>query len=242
MKFQLVARRLIIPTVLLCALVAAVSVRGAEYEAGLITFARVRGKVEVRFNKESHRAQNGTQCVAGVTIESAPGSQAVIVFANGSAALISGGSLFTVRAFRIIPFPSPNRSLYRLRQEPSISQTNIQFERGEITFFIRNLHKDSEFAVVTPFGSIWPRPDKVNYASTFLLRDSGSGRTLAVWKGSIDWKSPTRREETIEGDRHVFFNADLEPLVANGLEWTYVRLFERRMFAMEAVMKKFRLK
>ena len=227
--------------VLLLLLGAAGRADGAEFAPGLITFARVKGKVDVHFDGQTHRARKGTQCVEGVTIETAPGSESVIVLANGSVALISGGSRFTVRAFQIIPFPSPNRNLFRSRKEPSISRTNIKLERGELTFFVRNLHKDSEYAVETAFGSIWPRADEVEFASTFIVRDNGEGRTVAVWKGSIDLKGRNRREEKIGSDKHVFFGEDLRPLVANGLAWSYVRLFEQRMFAIEAITKKFRL-
>ncbi len=216
---------------------------GDELPRGKITLSGVRGKVEVTSGDRTHRARNGTQLVEGVTIHFGTGARAVMLMDNGAALLIIGEARVDVESFEVFPFQPPRESLYEIRREPSYSRTVLSVPFGEFFCEVKVLDPRSSFLVKAPFGWVHRLPNDTNSKTSFYMRSrKGEEPLMATWHGRIEIEVPDQAPRLVEGDSHIFFKSDNSPMVAHGLEWSYVKMLEKHMYEVHKRQKKFRFR
>lgn len=211
-----------------------------EFGPGLITLVAVKGKVEVIHAGETHRARNGTRVTEGVTIRSAHRARAILLFANGTGILLLGNSQLTVSSFSVFPFTPPREDLASQKWEPSLSHTQLRFDRGELICEVKVLDLDSTFAIAAPFGTVQPIPNRYQFKTSFLLKAVATGLSAAAWKGNIRVKLDGGEPIDVPGDSHIFFKGKDRPKIARGLEWSYVRHLEEHLNLIYERQKKVR--
>ena len=214
-----------------------------ELPKGLITLSGVRGRVEVNFGGETYRARNGTQLVEGASIHVSDGARAVMLMANGAALLLIGEAKVEVEDFRVFPFKSPQKSLYEMKREPSFSRTALAIPYGEYFCEVKVLDPRSDFVVKAPFALVKLLPNPYRLKTSFYVRSrKGERPSMASLHGRIEIKSPNRELRPVNGDSHVFFGSENTPMIAKGLEWSYVKMLENYMHEVHKRQKKSRFR
>ena len=208
---------------------------------GAITLVSVKGRVELSIGGETEKARNRKQIAEGVSITVHPRGRAILIFANGSSILLGGDTKIHIDRFRIAAFDRPLGSIYEMKWEPSFSYTRLRLERGEMVCETRNLRDESSFAIEVPAGVVEALQNETDRGTTFWLRFNEALPAGAVWKGRIRVSTRVRAPQIIGGDRHIFFDPGFGAVVAYGLEWDYVRMFEERVALIRAAQQKFRL-
>ena len=212
-----------------------------ELALGVITLVSVKGQVELTFDGETRKARNRTQVAERVSVTVHPRGRAILIFANAASILLGENTRIHIDRFRIAAFDRPLGSIYEMKWEPSFSYTRLRLQRGEMVCETRNLREESSFVIEMPVGVVEALRNDTDRGTTFWLRFTEAAPAGAVWKGRIRLSTRVRAPEIIGGDRHIFFDPGLGSVVAYGLEWDYVRMFEERVALIRAAQQKFRL-
>ena len=232
-------------SILIIAILVLVTQRSSakELPRGLITLSGVRSKVEVTSGSETYRVRNGTQLVEGVSIHVGMGARVVMLLANGAALLVIGEAKVYVENFEILPFESPQKSLYDMKREPSFSRTVLAIPYGEFFCEVKVLDARSRFVIKTSFSSVSPLPNPYLLKTSFyVLSRKGEQPSIASWHGRIGIESPNGEIRPVNGDSHIFLGNGKTPRIARGLEWSYVKMLERHMNEVHRRQKKFRFR
>ncbi len=213
-----------------------------QLQIGVITLSGVKGRVEILYEGQALRAKNGMQVAEGVTVRTHPRARVIMLMANGTGIILLGESQLVVNAFKILPFNPSSHDLASLKWEPSLSHSELKLDYGELVCEIKVLDENSSFAITAPVGSLRPLPNRYRFKTSFLIRMRKSVPTIAVWKGKIELATTGQEPRAVPGDSHVFFDGQEGPVVAHGLEWSYVRMFEERLKRIYDRQKKVRFK
>jgi hypothetical protein len=113
--------------------------------------------VEGTVSKYSDTEQNipvsaGDILVEGDSISVTALSSAQLVFSNGSQITVKENTSFTLSELSQQPF-SGGSSYEQLQADPSVSQTLLQLNYGELDFHVKKLQNGSSFDIETPLGT-----------------------------------------------------------------------------------------
>ena len=131
----------------------------------------------------------------GVRIVTGPDSSAVLIFDNGSLVRVNPDTEFSIEKFQQDPFSSEGLDFSTIKNEPTRSVTRTGVIKGEISFDVAALKKNSIYEIITPVGVAGIRgtggfvissPNNLNQAASFGLFEgsatftSSSGQTQVV--------------------------------------------------------------
>lgn len=121
--------------------------------AGLVLAAQVKGTVTMKVKGVSTDLRLESAVPAPATVNTGPESQAVLVFSNGVTLQLGANTELVLDEFLQDPFGGPV-SVAQLKEEPSVSRTNLALNRGDIVGSVPTLKSDrgSAFTVRTPAG------------------------------------------------------------------------------------------
>ena len=139
---------------LILGLCAALPVAGmAQTHAGAIKAAKVEGPVTVQHPKGPVQAlKSGDLLSEADTVVTGEGASAVLVFMNGSSVRLAGKTSLSIEQFQMDPL-AENIDVANLTEEPSVSQTSLKLDYGELVGNVRKLHTGSAYKVNTPVGA-----------------------------------------------------------------------------------------
>lgn len=131
----------------------------------------------------------------GARVVTGPEGSAVLIFENGSLIRVSPETEFSIEKFQQDPFASDNLDYSTIKNEPTRSVTRTGVIKGEISFDVATLKKNSTFEIMTPVGVAGIRgtggfvkssPNNLIQAASFGLFEgaasftSSSGQTQVV--------------------------------------------------------------
>lgn len=134
----------------IAAVVLSVAVHAANLAPGAFSAGTVKGDVTYKLagTTQYMALTPGTALPQGATIKTGEGSLAVILFASGSTASIRPNSEVEI-SFQQEAFAGPLPK----NAEPSVSNTQIKINDGQVLSKVSKLKKGSEFTVTTPAGA-----------------------------------------------------------------------------------------
>ena len=88
----------------------------------------------------------------GVRIVTGPKGSAVLIFENGSLVLVNPNSEFSIDKFQQDPFDNKDINYTAIKDEPCRSITRTGVIKGEISFDVARLKKNSTYDIMTPVG------------------------------------------------------------------------------------------
>jgi hypothetical protein len=131
----------------------------------------------------------------GVRVVTGPEGSAVLIFENGSLIRVNPNTEFAIEKFQQDPFSSQGLDYCTIENEPSRSITRTSLLKGEVSFDVATLKKNSTYEIVTPVGIAGIRgtggfvksmPKNQRQAASFGLFEgsatftTASGQTQAV--------------------------------------------------------------
>lgn len=161
------------------ALLISVAVQAAQLGAGALSIGKTEGDVTYRVaNSETFQAAPaGTALPQGAVIKTGPNSTASVVFSSGSVAIITENSTVEVAKFLQEPFVGTMTA----GAEPSVSETQLNVQSGEVISVVAKLRKGSSYTVSSPVGAAGVRGTTFYY--TYDV-ETGAGE-VAVLEGSV---------------------------------------------------------
>lgn len=198
-----------------------VAVQAAELGAGALSIGEAQGDVTYRVaNSETFvPAPAGTALPQGAVVKTGPDSTASVVFSSGSVAIITENSTVNVSKFLQAPFTGTMTA----GAEPSVSETELIIEEGEVISVVAKLRKGSSYTVSSPVGAAGVRGTIFGYR----YNSNGSRGEIVVLEGSI---------VLIFGDRQVEVGAGFTYNIRTG-EVTPTRESNARRY--ERLLKRF---
>jgi hypothetical protein len=130
-----------------------------------------------------------------VRVVTGPEGSAVLIFENGSLIRVNPNTEFAIEKFQQDPFSSQGLDYCTIENEPSRSITRTSLLKGEVSFDVATLKKNSTYEIVTPVGIAGIRgtggfvksmPKNQRQAASFGLFEgsatftTASGQTQAV--------------------------------------------------------------
>ncbi len=199
------------------------SLQAFGQEAGIIILANVKG--EVIYNTTSDApaqvASEGIRLGEGAVVETMEKSSAILVFSNGSTVNLSEKTKISVKQFLQEPFDSDPADIADAKREPSMSQTRLALDYGDMVGNIKKLRrgKGSLFEIETPAGIagirgtiisltvvLGPSGNILSFSATFV---DGSGQLTQV-DGTISAISDGIELTTSESGETALNEADAE--------------------------------
>lgn len=111
-----------------------------------------KGVKLVDANGKTSNLKEGDFLRQGVRIVTGPEGSAVLIFDNGSLVRVNANSEFFIEKFQQDPFEAEGLDYSTMKGEPSRSVTRTGVIKGEISFDVAALHKNSAYEIVTPVG------------------------------------------------------------------------------------------
>jgi hypothetical protein len=133
----------------------------------------------------------------GVRVLTGAKSSAVLIFENGSLVRVNPGSEFSIEKFTQDAFNPEGLDYRTMEGEPSRSITRTGLVRGEISFDVAKLKKNSTYEIVTPVGVAGIRGTGgfVRYTS----QQSGFG----LYEGSVTVTMPNGQVQTVNPNQSI---------------------------------------
>jgi uncharacterized membrane protein YgcG len=126
----------------------------AEGKQGNVRVLKVAGDVTstIKATSEAQPLKEGTFIQQDQVIKTGKGSEAILLFSNGTTITVEQNSAFSIDKFLQTPFASNDSNYQKLKNEPSISQTKVNVSEGSIVADVVKLNKGSTFDIGTPVG------------------------------------------------------------------------------------------
>ena len=190
----------------------------AEVKPGSYTAADVRGTVT--WTDPSTKAEaplaSGQKLPQGAIVSTGEGSTVVLVFASGATATLAPESSVEVSRFYQQAFSEEaflNESL-----EPSVSVTEMNLIRGEITGQVRKLRTGSEFVVNTPVGAAGVRGTtfsvSYNPNNGLMIIKTATGLVVYISIDGNELLVPAGRKYTTDGEVEELTPEEIAEIVA----------------------------
>ena len=126
---------------------------GAKQIDGNVRVLKVEGTVTITVpGKPAEPLKEGTFIQQDHVVKTESGSQAWLLFSNGTTVTVRPNSIFSVDKFLQVPFDSNKVDYKKVKAEPSVSQTKISVKEGTIIADVAKLQKGSTFKIGTPLG------------------------------------------------------------------------------------------
>ena len=158
-------------------------------DRGAIILVSVEGSVFVLKN-DSGRPLPSTKVVTGAvlyeshTVVCGKDGKAVLLFSNGSTATLKSDTKLNLRRFRQDTFIATNEKLADLKMEPSVSETHIDLNFGNLVINVKKLDRASSFEIHSPIGTVGIRGTRVELKVRVGIRGGFSGR-ITVPEGMV---------------------------------------------------------
>ncbi len=138
---------------------------------------------------------SGKKLPQGAIVTTGPDSSVILIFASGATATLSADTSMEVSRFYQQAFSDD--AFADDAAEPSVSVTELNLIRGEMTGQVRRLRTGSEFVVNTPVGAAGVRGTEfsVSYdpATKEMVIKTATG--LVVYKGTVGAEVPVGANE-----------------------------------------------
>lgn len=160
----------------------------AQSGSGQVRALTVTGFVQLMDDVDNTRSllRAGDTFQEGYTVVTGDDGRAVLVLSNGAAIVVEANTSLSVETLLQDPFPPSLGSFQTLSADPSLSDTNLFLNYGEIVGKVKPLRPGSNFEVSTPVGVAGVR------GTTFRIRyvaGTGAGSQpvviVAVSEGSM---------------------------------------------------------
>ena len=147
-------RSSLLPALLLFVGLCALPLAGlAQTRAGAIRAAKVEGPVPIQHPGAPAQAlKSGDLLTEADTIVTGNGGSAVLVFMNGSSVRLAEKTSLSIEEFKMDPL-AESIDVSKLKEEPTVSQTSLKLDYGQVVGDVRKLHTGSAYQVKTPVGA-----------------------------------------------------------------------------------------
>ena len=151
-------------------------------EAGIIILANVKGEIIYKTSADAPAqvASEGIRVGEGAVVETMEKSSAILVFSNGSTVNLSEKTKISVKQFLQEPFDTDPADIIDAKREPSMSQTRLALDYGDMVGNIKKLRRGqgSLFEIETPAGIAGIRGTIVSM--TVVLGPSGNNLSFSA--------------------------------------------------------------
>jgi hypothetical protein len=147
----------------------------AQTTPGVIKAGKVDGAEVTRLTADGQSLplRNGDMLIETDTIVTGRGSSVVLVFANGSSVRVGSDSKLNIEQFKMDPL-GEEIAVGKLTNEPSVSQTELRLDYGEMVGDVKKLNTASNFNIRTPVGAAGIRGTQFR----IVFRPTGDGRAF----------------------------------------------------------------
>ncbi len=162
----------------------------AQDSKGAIIIVSMEGKVTVTNNDTNQslsedRVKVGGLLFDGHTVETGKASKVVLLFSSGTITTLKAESVLNIKKFRQESFdPTSTGKLSGRKDEPSVSDTLIDLNLGDMVVDVKKLKKDSSFNIDSPVGTAGIR-GTVPAIQVVKLPDGGFNQTTSMLRGEI---------------------------------------------------------
>jgi hypothetical protein len=186
---------------------------------GRIIAARIEGQVSAISTLDGtiRKLQTGDEISDETEVETAGGSNAILVFSNGASVNLAAESKLNIEEFIQDPF-SDQLKFSDLKREPSTSVTRLNIVEGEIVGKVvhLNVDKGSEFTVKTAVGAAGIRGTTFRIVFRPNLKTGKAFFVVTTTEGTVVFKGVTASAVSIPAGRTVTATFDYTaPTVAN---------------------------
>lgn len=135
----------------------------------------------------------------GVRIVTGTESSATLIFENGSSIRVEPGSEFSIEKFTQDPFNPEGLDYRQMKSEPSRSVTRTGLTKGEISFNVSDLKKNSSYEIVTPVGVCGIRGTGGFVSALPKSQQAAFG----LYDGSAVFTTPTGQTQTVNQNQSI---------------------------------------
>ena len=127
----------------------------AAMEAGDVKVYRLKGKAEVRDEStgEQRILQTNDIFSQGHTVITSNDSSVYLLLSNGSAVNLAANSSLSITTFTQEPFNGARGRFNVIRGDPSVSDTILTLNYGDVVGRVKNLKDQSNYQVASPVGT-----------------------------------------------------------------------------------------
>jgi hypothetical protein len=137
----------------------------------------------------------------GVRIVTDPNGSAVLVFENGSLVRVNADSEFSIEKFQQDPFEAEGWDYSMMKEEPSRSVTRTGVIKGEISFDVAALNKNSSYEIVTPVGIAGIRGTGGFVKST--PKNQSPSASFGLFEGSATFTTPSGQTQAVNQNQAI---------------------------------------
>ncbi len=187
------ALRFLFSAVFATGLMFAASSASAQTASGVIKAGKVDGAEVTRLTADGQSLpmKAGDTLIETDTIITGRGSSVVLVFANGSSVRVGSDSKLKIEQFKMDPLDE-EIAVGKLTNEPSVSQTELRLDYGEMVGDVKKLNTASNFNIRTPVGAAGIRGTQFR----IVFRPTGDGRAfnfqLSTAEGLVVFEGTTQ--------------------------------------------------
>lgn len=180
----------------------------AEGAEGNVRVLKVKGTVTiVDSGKPAEPLKEGVFIHQNDLIKTGADSQTWLLFSNGTTVTVQPNSSFSVDKFLQTPFDSTQSDYTKIKNEPSISQTQISVNEGSIVADVRKLNKGSTFKIGTPIGVAGIRGTLIQVT----VNTTAGGQvsvTVNLPEGLADFAATNGRQITLANGQTITVSSD----------------------------------
>ena len=133
----------------------------------------------------------------GVRIVTGAKSSVFLVFENGSSIVVSPESEFSIEKFTQDPFNPEGLDYRTMEGEPSRSVMRTGLIRGEISFDVAELKKNSNYEIVTPVGVCGIR------GTGGFVRSANQQSSFGLYEGQVTVTTPNGQTQTVNTNQSI---------------------------------------
>jgi hypothetical protein len=160
-----------------------------------------KGVKLVDANGKTSNLKEGEFFRQGVRIVTGPEGSAVLVFENGSLVRVNADSEFSIEKFQQDPFEAEGWDYSMMKEEPSRSVTRTGVIKGEISFDVAALNKNSSYEIVTPVGIAGIRGTGGFVKST--PKNQSQSASFGLFEGSATFTTPSGQTQAVNQNQAI---------------------------------------
>lgn len=209
------ALRLAVCALFAIGLLFAANSASAQTTPGVIKAGKVDGAEVTRLTADGQSLplKNGDTLIETDTIVTGRGSSVVLVFANGSSVRVGSDSKLKIEQFKMDPL-GEEIAVGKLTNEPSVSQTELRLDYGEMVGDVKKLNTASNFNIRTPVGAAGIRGTQFR----IVFRPTGDGRAfnfqLSTAEGLVVFEGTTQGGSSalpVADQQEIVVTAQVDP-------------------------------
>ncbi|MGE9296528.1 MAG: FecR family protein [Puniceicoccales bacterium] len=190
----------------------------AQEKLGTIKAFLVKGNVTLINNAgQSMPLKRGQEFGSGTTVVTGDNSSALLLFSNGASVNVTPNTKYSINQFEQAAYDPALGTFLRLKEDPSVSNTQTALEYGQLIGEVRKLGPGSQYTINTPIasagirGTVWVL--QYNPASQTFTASNVTGDVVVYLPDGSTVEVPADSSYTIVSGMTEDQFADIDPQV-----------------------------